>query len=220
MEEIILTKQYQKNAIPRIDKKEVLRYAGQKAEADPKLAEELDKVIKEAELSYKVCFARTEAVPFEHESSDLKMLLDDASAVYLFAVTVGNALDRQIAKYQKTSPTKALLLDALGTERVEALCTKFVMDMQANEISRGNTLTKRFSPGYGDLPLETQSEMFKALDIGKRIGVSLSDSFLMTPSKSVTALMGVKKAQVKMDMEKFCSHKCETCQNEKCQFRK
>lgn len=219
MEEIILTKQYQKNAIPRVDRLEVLRYAGQK-EADEKVAKRLEQLISKAEFNFKVCFARTEEFPFETESADIKDLMSDTNAVYLFAATIGIAIDRQIAKFQKTSALDALLLDALGTERIEALCTKFVMDMQANEISRGNTLTKRFSPGYGDFPLETQKDMFKALDIGKRIGVSLSDSLVMSPSKSVTAVMGVKKAQAKIDMEKFCTHKCEDCQNEKCQFRK
>ena len=220
MDEIILTKQYAKNAVPKIDKSEVFRYAGQQGEADDKLQKRLEELIQKLEVSYKVCFLRVEELPFEHESADLKALLEEGNAVYLFAATLGTSIDRQIAKLQKTSQTDALLLDALGTERIEALCTKFVMDMQSNEISRGNTLTKRFSPGYGDFPLEMQKEMFKALDIGKRIGVSLSDTFLMSPSKSVTAIMGVQKAQAKMDMEKFCSHKCDKCQNEKCQFRK
>ena len=48
----------------------------------------------------------------------------------------------------------------------------------------------RFSPGYGDLSLEVQKEIFSLLDCPRKIGVSLGDSLLMTPSKSVTAIIG------------------------------
>ena len=56
----------------------------------------------------------------------------------------------------------------------------------------GKTLAARFSPGYGDLPLEFQREIFRALDVPRRIGVSLGSSCLMSPSKSVTAIVGIK----------------------------
>ena len=52
-------------------------------------------------------------------------------------------------------------------------------------------LTDRFSPGYGDLPLCIQPEVCAALDAGRRVGIHVSDSFLMNPMKSVTAVIGI-----------------------------
>ena len=59
----------------------------------------------------------------------------------------------------------------------------------AKEGLRG--MRRRFSPGYGDLPLEMQREVCAVLNMPKEIGVSLTDTLLMTPSKSVTAIVGV-----------------------------
>jgi cobalamin-dependent methionine synthase I len=54
-------------------------------------------------------------------------------------------------------------------------------------------LVSRYSPGYGDLPLEMQREIIRALDCGRTIGVTLTESLLMQPSKSVTAVIGMKE---------------------------
>ena len=54
-------------------------------------------------------------------------------------------------------------------------------------------LTSRFSPGYGDLPLAMQQDVMEALDCGRTVGITLTDSLLMTPSKSVTAIIGMKE---------------------------
>ena len=56
-------------------------------------------------------------------------------------------------------------------------------------------LVSRYSPGYGDLPLETQTAVFKALDCERTIGVTLTESLLMRPSKSVTAVIGMKERE-------------------------
>ena len=104
--------------------------------------------------------------------------------------TVGIALDRLIAKYSRISPAKALLLQALGAERIEALCDTFCDDIQkAHKIA----LKPRFSAGYGDLPLDTQNSIFGLLNLPKNIGLTLNDSMLMSPSKSVTAFIGIQE---------------------------
>lgn len=77
-------------------------------------------------------------------------------------------------------------------------------------------MTWRFSPGYGDLPLETQRELVRVLDTHRKIGVSLTGSCLMMPSKSVTAILGI--SDTKRDERK---NKCDFCNNrERCAFRK
>lgn len=219
MGEIVLVKKYNPADIGPVDTKEVLRYAGQRKEPEKEVQRLLKEVINESKFSFRVAFYRTEGVAFRHTSKDLEKLLTGCHSSYIFAATLGVDVDRMIAKYSKTSPTKALLLDALGTERIEALCDKFFADMRDNETSRGNALTKRFSPGYGDLALEHQKDICKLLDSHKLIGVSLNESLLMSPSKSVTAVMGVKKAASKKPIYQECFHKCEGCKKTDCEFR-
>ena len=124
---------------------------------------------------------------FSLPSRDLARALDGCGRAVLFAATVGVGIDRLIARYSRLSPAKALLFQALGAQQVEAVCDAFCADL---ERETGAPLRQRFSPGYGDLALEVQREVFTILD-GKRIGVSLSESLLMTPSKSVTAFVGI-----------------------------
>lgn len=184
---------------PKVDKKEIFRYAGVK-EIDKETSLLLDRCIDESEsaLCYKVCYNRYkisvngDLVDFGFttvNSHSLALCLKDCDEIILFCATVGIGIDRLIKKYSVTSPSTAVILQALGSERVEALCDVFCQDMQ-NEISR--ELRPRFSPGYGDLPLEIQSEIFIQLEPSK-IGVSLLDTLFMTPSKSVTAIIGIKK---------------------------
>ena len=110
----------------------------------------------------------------------------------MMAATIGLELDRRIARSERFSPSKALLLQALGAERVEALCDTFCSDFKAQVCPEGNTITRRFSPGYGDLQLEAQIDFFRLLDCSRQIGVSLNSSLLMSPSKSVTAIFGIR----------------------------
>ena len=92
-------------------------------------------------------------------------------------------------KYSKISPSKALMFQALGAERIESLCDTFCNDMN-NEL--GVRLKPRFSAGYGDLPLEVQKDIFRVLDCPRKIGLTLNDSLLMSPTKSVTAIVGIE----------------------------
>ena len=124
------------------------------------------------------------------------------------AATVGVGIDRLIAKYSRISPSKALMLQAIGAERIEALCNAFCNDLSACD----NSCIKRFSPGYGDLPLEVQRDIFSVLDCGKYIGVSLNGSLVMSPSKSVTAFAVASEAINKED-------KCRLCGKKDCEYR-
>ena len=108
-----------------------------------------------------------------------------------------------------SDPTTAML-QAFGAERIEALCDVFCRDI-GKEL--GVRTGPRFSPGYGDLPLDAQKMIFSVLDCEKRIGLFLNDSLLMSPSKSVTAFVGIggEKKQHK--------NRCSFCQMRDCTFR-
>ena len=123
---------------------------------------------------------------FSLKSASLAAYLENSSRVILFAATIGSEFDRLLARYSHISPSKAILLQAIGAERIEALCDAF-----CREESKKHSLKPRFSPGYGDLPLSAQKIFFNLLQPQKRIGLTCNDSFLMSPSKSVTAFVAV-----------------------------
>lgn len=121
-------------------------------------------------------------------SEQLAKNLHGCSKVLLLAATAGVGIDRLIGKYGRIAPSKALMFQAIGAELVEAVCDAFSKDYEAEH---NCILRPRFSPGYGDLPLESQKDIFVVLECAKRIGLTLNDSLLMSPSKSVTAFAGI-----------------------------
>ena len=190
----------------QINRREVLRYAmtgGEAEEADAALRGMTDSVLREMQdaFDFRVCYRRMPlnweagkpCLPFGSESAQLARLLAGCGEMILFAATAGMEADRRIARYQRISPTKALLAQALGAERAETLCDAFCGDMRREARAEGLACTPRFSPGYGDLPLAAQKDFFRLLDCERKIGLYLNESLLMTPSKSVTAIFGLRK---------------------------
>ncbi len=176
---------------PPFREKEALRYAGYLGRAGDN--GELFALFQtcEREFSYRVCHCvlsveKCISVFGEDCKAWLLPRLHGANQVAIFCATVGLGIDRLIRRYSAVSPTKALLLQALGTERVESLCDAFCDSLQPNA-------GKRFSAGYGNIPLQVQSTICSLLDCSRKIGVSLSDRLLMTPSKSVTAFVPLKE---------------------------
>lgn len=188
---------YKSYEAPSFDTKEILRYAKCK-EADDSVLTLMQSCIDEVKdkLTYKVCYAEfplsvqddTLDLSFTTtNSSMLRKALSGCQSYILFAATVGLELDRLITKYGRISPAKALFFQAIGAERIESLCDMFCADLQND----GRKMKPRVSPGYGDLQLDIQKEIFTVLDCPRKIGLTLNDSKLMTPTKSVTAFIGV-----------------------------
>ncbi len=188
---------------PDINKREIMRYMSSLGGGD-EILELIDECLAEVRemLQYKVCYAvltaeingDTIALPCgQIESKNLARNLSGCDKAIVFAATIGVGIDRLISKYSRLSPTKALCFQAIGAERVEALCDNFCEKMKSEFERSGEKLKPRFSPGYGDLPLETQKMIFSLLDCPKRIGVAIGDTLLMSPSKSVTAFVGITR---------------------------
>ena len=194
-------------ALPEVNTREVLRYMGCK-DADAEIATMLADVLDECRGVFDrsaVCYTEV-AVEYENErlliggcsveSGDLKKALGECQRALLFGATVGVGIDRLIARYSRVSPSRALCLQALGAERIEALCDAFC-DEYAKKAERvGERLRPRFSAGYGDLSLAVQKDWFRILDCHKKIGLSLNESLMMSPAKSVTAIAGIEKLKV------------------------
>lgn len=191
MDGTVFTKSY--GSLP-FNEKEALRYAGY-VKPDDNAYELLHKCYDEVKdiFTFKVCYSEFSVendgelldLGFcKTESENLKKLLRTSGKCILFAATAGLNIDREIKRYGISDPLKALILQGIGAERVETLCDKFQSEFE-------NT-TPRFSPGYGDVPLSMQRDVFQALDCQRKIGLTLNDNLIMVPMKSVTAIFGLK----------------------------
>lgn len=194
----VLIKEY---AMPPVERREVLRYAGVHGGASG-LDAVLDACLTEVrdKLRCRICYREVPVTRYaalldlgflQTCSSALMQNLAGCTRAVVFAATLGVELDRMIARYGTFSPSKALLLQAVGTAAIEAACDAFARDVAAEAAACGCVTRPRFSPGYGDLPLETQRAFFALLDPARRIGLTLNESLLMSPTKSVTALIGI-----------------------------
>ena len=180
----------------KFNQKEILRYAGMKGE-NSEITKLLSECLKEIDgkLNFSVCYKVCDidlstAVDFgffKVNSKDLSKNLQGYNKALIFVATVGIEIDRLIKKYSVISPTKALLFQAIGAERIESLCNAFCEDLKGEY----KKVAPRFSAGYGDFSLEYQEQIFKILNPKKHIGVMLLESKLMLPTKSVTAVVGV-----------------------------
>lgn len=213
-----------------IPKDEVLRYLGYKKQ---EIEESLDKLINETieeskELllpkfvygSYKNKLQENgvllEGTNLVFQGKDIKEHLKYSNEVAVMAVTIGSKIETRIKFYEKSNLTKALILDSCATTAVEEVCDQIeeYIKMEANK--KNLSITFRYSPGYGDLPLTIQGEVISVLKADKTIGLTASDHHLLFPRKSVTAIIGL----IPMGQE-IKEKGCETCKNyETCGFRR
>ena len=149
---------------------------------------------------------------FSVKSNSLARTLRGCDRAILFAATLGAETDRQRRTASVTSPAKALILDAMGTAAIETVCDGLCCRFAAEHPER--KLRPRFSPGYGDLPLECQRTLLDVLDSQRKAGISLSESLLMVPQKSVSAIVGLGRQGCRENRGN-----CEECLQKDCEFR-
>lgn len=142
-------------------------------------------------------------------SKDLAAHLKGCEEVILLAATLGTRVDAVIRRLAVGSVAEGAAAQAVAASLIESYCD----DIQS-KVDTGNLKQRpRFSPGYGDWPLEEQKLLFPILDCAKRIGLTLTDGMMMAPSKSVTAIIGLSE-------DVACVwNKCMTCGNVNCPYR-
>lgn len=187
-----------------ISKKEALRYMGYNRNAALDNVEELFSACMDEfqnAVNYKACFTKTK-IKFlgdgkldlgfgEIQSYHLEKNLQGCKQAFVFAATCGVGADRLVMRYASTQPSKSVIIDSIGSAAVEDWCDKINEEMNQHGKTR-----PRFSCGYGDFKLSEQKNILEFLDAYRKIGISLSDSLLMTPKKSVTAIVGLQTAEV------------------------
>ena len=147
----------------------------------------------------------------ETGSRDLARNLKGCTEVYIMAVTLGPGPDRLVRRASVGRMSRALIYQAAAAAMTEAWCDE-INERIRSEAARDGLYTRpRFSPGYGDLPLSVQKQISGLLNMPKEIGVSLTESLLMTPSKSVTALIGVSPEPASPGRDSPEAGKCGSC---------
>lgn len=210
-----------------LDTGEALRYLGVKGVPDEALQREAGDVARQLTRAVTPrCVWRV--FPLEHRAegallagADLLLpgemaetMLAQCGRAALLACTLGAGFEALLRAQQVRGMARAALLDACGSVWVEAGCDEAEREIASRFPDA--YFTDRFSPGYGDLPLALQRDICAILDAQRRLGVQVTDSFLMNPSKSVTAVIGLsdRPQPARIRGCGFCNLR------ENCQFRK
>jgi len=188
-----------------IPKQEVLHYMRYNTSAiKPSIEALIDALMVEVEsLNYKYNYifkdisVTKDSVTINNNisfvSTDLASFLRECDKAVFLGVSLSTQFERKLSLYQRTDALKAMIYDACGSAFVEAICDELSrqFEQETNLYS-----TSRYSPGYGDLALEEQKKFYRILSLEK-MGVELTESNLMIPRKTVTAIIGltIKKQQ-------------------------
>lgn len=157
-----------------------------------------------------ICFS-----DLEIHSRSLGRNLAGCEQIVLFGATLGIGVDQLLARKTVTDMAQAVILQACAAAYLEEYCD-LCQEQIADELRKeGRFLRPRFSPGYGDFPIDFQRDLMRMLDCAKRIGLTMTNSYMMTPVKSVTAVIGV--SPVDAGCRKV---PCEECGKKDCKFRR
>lgn len=130
------------------------------------------------------------ALDVQHAGRDLARHLRGCDGLVLMAVTMGSGVDALLRRLEVQDIALAAAADATASAAVEGLCDTVEADARAWAAGQGRYLTGRFSPGYGDCPLSLQGDVCRLLDTVRGLGLALTPRQLMTPRKSVSAILG------------------------------
>lgn len=121
------------------------------------------------------------------ESENLSYALGESKEAFVFATTLGMGVERMLLRLSRLSVSEHFIADALASAYAEAAADR------AQKMLDGYGKTKkRFSPGYGDLPLEIQPKVLSMLEADKTLGLTVTEGLLMKPQKSITAIVGIE----------------------------
>lgn len=214
--------------LSELDRAEAFRYMGYKGgeikESILKITEECEMSVLDAvkpRLVYKVFDVgfsekgvEIMGTPLIFRGSDIREHLSECSRCVLMCVTLSADVDKLIRSYEAEGMEKALIADALASAAVEQVCNKAEALIQS---ALGNySYTWRFSPGYGDFPLDIQKEFISVTEADRKIGLTVTENLILIPRKSVTAVMGISEKEIPKKRRG-----CGCCNmKDRCEFRK
>lgn len=148
-------------------------------------------------------------------SKNLRTNLKDCKEVILLATTLGIEVDRQLRKYELLDMSKAVVMQACAAVVLEEFCDEMQEKLAVQLRREEKYIRPRFSPGYGDFSILYQKDLLAMLEATKKIGLAMTEGYMLAPTKSVTAVIGISDKQVQ------CHKKgCETCEKHDCVYRR
>ncbi|MGE4214097.1 MAG: vitamin B12 dependent methionine synthase, activation domain protein [Anaerotignaceae bacterium] len=212
-----------------INKNEVLKYLGYKGgeideDTDKMIIDAMGNVLKTAvpRYTYKVFDIEKDngivlkGTMFMPQGDDIAGLLYSCEKCVMMAATLGIEFETMLRKAQIKDMAQAVILDSCGSSAIENICNNLEKMIEEQWANKGWFLTDRFSPGYGDMPIEQQRDFCMVLDTAKKAGINVNAGGMLVPSKSVTAIIGLSKTR-QTKRKKGCEY-CNNFMN--CQFRK
>lgn len=215
-----------------VDTQETRRYAGLRQSDFPQ--ELLDEACLEAQLlaQPRSIWEKYDYDPVQqiiHSPTPCQLLgkqigkhLSDCHQVIVLASTIGEDIEQAVTKhFTEGKYAYSTLLDAAATTAIEQVADSLEKYLQQQLHRQGLEMKWRYSPGYGDWPIEQQPEILK-LSNAPAIGIGLTESLMLMPRKSITAVIGLFSRE-KCQAEKTCTdnkvHDCSKCEKKDCPFR-
>lgn len=157
-----------------------------------------------------ICFGNVRV-----KSKSLERNLRGCDKIILFGATLGIGVDQMIRRKSLTDMADAVVLQACAAALLEEYCDECQEKISEEMRKEGYFLRPRFSPGYGDFAMEHQKDVMRILECAKNIGLTMTESYMMSPTKSVTAVIGAGTSDIR------CHTKgCEVCEKQDCIYRR
>ena len=189
----------------RASRDEVLRYLGYSGqEVDASFERRLDDLIERCERisnpgwTYHVYPVHSEpdglhlvGTTLVLRGADIRAHLEGTLECAVMVATLGLANERELRRVSLLNGLDGMMFDAAASSLVEAVADACNAAIATEARSRGLYAKWRFSPGYGDFPLSIQPDVIRVLAADKQLGITVTDSCLLLPAKSVTAFVGL-----------------------------
>lgn len=208
--------------------KEAVRYLGYgKQKADEKTLNLIADAFAELEhasekrMTYRIFdmhITDDEGILIDHmqiHSKNLLKNLKGCEQVILLGATLGIKVDLLMKRYSYTDMARVVVLQACAAAMLEEYLDERQRDLSKEMEKEGFYLRPRFSPGYGDFSILHQKDILSMTDAAKKIGLTMTDSSMLTPVKSVTALIGLSRQQENCHIKG-----CEVCGKNDCKYRR
>ena len=148
-------------------------------------------------------------------SKNLARNLQGCTQTVLMATTLGIEVDLAMRRYALTDMAKVVIFQACAAAMLEEFCDECQAKIADEMAPEYKGMRPRFSPGYGDFDICYQEPVVRMLNCAKTIGLTLTDSFMMTPTKSVTAVIGISTQKDRCPISG-----CEVCTKKDCEYRR
>lgn len=185
-----------------VDIREVLRYSGYSLDTLPEDTEDVTQMISRCrsvsrpQYTY-ACFQYDDERGIIKAGSDIvlpgehiRRFLKGSKECIVLAATLGMNVDIEANRIKAESFLKSIYFDGAGSALIEAVMEELQSRLEEEYAKKGMKVRGRFSPGYGDMPLEFQQTVEQLCNMQKYAGIVLNDQNMMTPMKSVTAFLG------------------------------